>query len=191
LQNVVVGVDGDGRPVQAVFRDLEGTKLVSSRHGTLLAGLPPGIARGLAYDARRGWDRVAYCLLVNHLAEVAAAIADRCAPAADCERELWRQARQVLTEAAAEHGWPPELRAVLAGVPLPGKANLRLRWYRDADRKAEYIPVPNPLRGLDLGYPDPNYSDPDYLDRDYPHRDYPHRDRLGPDQPGLAQLELA
>jgi siderophore synthetase component len=149
LQNVLVGVDGDGRPVQAVFRDLEGTKLVPSRHGALLAGLAPGVARGLAYDARRGWDRVAYCLLVNHLAEVAAAIADRCAPAADCERELWRQARQVLTEAAAEHGWPPELRAVLAGVPLPGKANLRLRWYRDADRKAGYIPVPNPLRRLD------------------------------------------
>jgi siderophore synthetase component len=185
LQNVLVGVDGDGRPVQAVFRDLEGTKLVASRHGALLAGLPPGVARGLAYDARRGWDRVAYCLLVNHLAEVAAAIAVRCVPAADCERELWRQARQVLTEAAAEHGWPPELRAVLAGVPLPGKANLRLRWYRDADRKAEYIPVPNPLRGLDLGYPDPNYSDPDY-----PDLDDPHRGRLGPSQPGLAQPEL-
>jgi siderophore synthetase component len=154
LQNVVVGVDGDGRPVQAVFRDLEGTKLVSSRHGTLLDGLPPGIARGLVYDARRGWDRVAYCLLVNHLAEVAAAIADRCAPAVAYERELWRQARQVLTEAAAEHGWPPELRAVLAGVPLPGKANLRLRWYRDADRKAGYIPVPNPLRYLDREQPD-------------------------------------
>ena len=106
LQNVLVCVDGDGRPVQAVFRDLEGTKLVSSRHGALLDSLPPGVARGLSYDTRRGWDRVAYCLLVNHLAEVAAAIADRCGPGADYERELWRQARQVLTEAAAEHGWP-------------------------------------------------------------------------------------
>jgi siderophore synthetase component len=173
LQNVLVGVDGGSRPVQAVFRDLEGTKLVSSRHGALLGGLPPGVARGLAYDARRGWDRVAYCLLVNHLAEVAAAIADRCAPAADCERELWRQARQVLTEAAAEHGWPPELRAVLAGVPLPGKANLRLRWYRDADCKAEYIQVPNPLRHLDSAPAE--------------------RGRLVPGQlnSGLPQLELA
>ncbi|MGD0239617.1 MAG: IucA/IucC family protein [Streptosporangiaceae bacterium] len=169
LQNVLVCVDGDGRPASVVFRDLEGTKLVSSRHGALLDGLVPGVARGLAYDAQRGWDRVAYCLLVNHLAEVAAAIADRCAPAADCERELWRQARQVLTEAAAEHGWPPELRAVLAGVPLPGKANLRVRWYRDADRKAGYIPVPNPLRGLD----------------------YPDRERLGSRPPELAELEPA
>jgi siderophore synthetase component len=173
LQNVLVCVDGDGQPVQAVFRDLEGTKLVSSRHGALLDSLPPGVARGLAYDTRRGWDRVAYCLLVNHLAEVAAAIADRCAPGVAYERELWRQARQVLTEAAAEHGWPPELRAVLAGVPLPGKANLRVRWYRDADRKAGYIPVPNPLRYLD--------------------RDLPDQARLVPGEleSGLAQLEPA
>ena len=93
LQNVLIGVDDDGWPAQVLFRDLEGTKLVSSRHAALLAGLPAGVARGLAYDARRGWDRVAYCLLVNHLAEVAAAIADRSATAAACEKELWRQTR--------------------------------------------------------------------------------------------------
>jgi siderophore synthetase component len=197
LQNVVVGVDGDGQPVQAVFRDLEGTKLVSSRHGTLLDGLPPGIARGLAYDVRRGWDRVAYCLLVNHLAEVAAAIADRCAPAVAYERELWRQARQVLTEAAAEHGWPPELRAVLAGVPLPGKANLRLRWYRDADRKAGYIPVPNPLRHLDReqqdqawleSLPGPELAQPRSAQ---PRSAQPRSAQPRSAQPRLTQLELA
>jgi siderophore synthetase component len=149
LQNVLIGLDDDGWPAQVLFRDLEGTKLVSSRHAALLTGLPAGVARGLAYDARRGWDRVAYCLLVNHLAEVAAAIADRSATAAACEKELWRQARHVLTEAAAEHAWPPELRAVLAGVPLPAKANLRVRWARDADRDAGYVTVPNPMRGLE------------------------------------------
>jgi len=56
----------------------------------------------------------------------------------------------VLTEAAAEHAWPPELRAVLAGVPLPAKANLRVRWARDADRDAGYVTVPNPMRQLEL-----------------------------------------
>jgi siderophore synthetase component len=146
LQNVLIGVDGAGWPVQAIFRDLEGTKLVASRHAALLAGLAPGIARGLAYDDRRGWDRVAYCLLVNHLSEVAAAIADRQLGKPAWEHELWRRARQVLTDAAAEHGWPPQLRAVLAGVPLPAKANLRLRWARGADRDAGYVRVPNPLR---------------------------------------------
>jgi hypothetical protein len=108
------------------------------------------VARGLAYDTRRGWDRVAYCLLVNHLAEVAAAIADRSPTPAACERELWRQARNVLTEAAAEYGWPPELRAVLAGVPLPAKANLRVRWARDPDRAAGYVQVPNPCTPKDV-----------------------------------------
>jgi hypothetical protein len=86
-------------------------------------------------------------------------------PVAACEKELWRQARHVLTEAAAEHAWPPELRAVLAGVPLPAKANLRVRWARDADRDAGYVTVPNPLRQseprrlepaqLDLAQPEP------------------------------------
>jgi len=153
LQNVLIGVDSSGWPVQAIFRDLEGTKLVASRHGALLAGLAPGIARGLAYDDRRGWDRVAYCLLVNHLAEVAAAIADRQAGEPAWEHELWRLARQVLTDAADEHGWPPQLRAVLAGVPLPAKANLRLRWARGADRDAGYVRVRNPLRATTPGRP--------------------------------------
>jgi len=51
----------------------------------------------------------------------------------------------VLAEFAQDHGWPPQLRAVLAGVPLPAKANLRLRWARAADREAAYVTVPNPL----------------------------------------------
>jgi len=164
LQNVLIGVDDDGWPAQVLFRDLEGTKLVSSRHAALLAGLPAGVARGLAYDARRGWDRVAYCLLVNHLAEVAAAIADRSATAAACEQELWRQARHVLTEAAAEHAWPPELRAVLAGVQLPAKANLRVRWARDADRDAGYVTVPNPMRHLEPCHLGPYELEPRQLE---------------------------
>jgi siderophore synthetase component len=164
MQNVLIGVDHDGWPTQVLFRDLEGTKLVSSRHAALLAGLPPGVARGLAYDTKRGWDRVAYCLLVNHLAEVAAAIADRSPTAAACERELWRQSRHVLTEAAAEHGWPPELRAVLAGVPLPAKANLRVRWARDADRDAGYVQVPNPLRQLEPRQLEPGRLEPSPLE---------------------------
>ena len=36
---------------------------------------------------------------------------------------------------------------MLAGVPLPAKANLRLRWARGADREAAYLGVPNPLGG--------------------------------------------
>ena len=148
LQNVLIGVDGDGLPVQAVLRDLEGVKLVTPRHDQALAALKPEVARALGYDAERGWHRVAYCLFVNHLAEIAAAIADRHPQAAErFEAALWDRARQVLTSFARDHGWPPRLLAVLAGVPLPAKANLRLRWARGADREAAYVSVRNPLGG--------------------------------------------
>ena len=153
LQNVLVGVDDDGLPVQAVLRDLEGVKLVAPRHDQALAALKPEVARALGYDAERGWHRVAYCLFVNHLAEIAAALADRqpdtgqpC-PGERFEAVLWDRARTVLTGFAREHGWPSELLAVLAGVPLPAKANLRLRWARGADREAAYLSVRNPLGG--------------------------------------------
>ncbi|WP_199485178.1 IucA/IucC family protein [Actinomadura craniellae] len=146
LQNVLVAVDGSGTPVQAIFRDLEGTKLVTGRWA--LDGLPERVRESVRYDAERGWRRVVYCLVVNHLAEIAAALADR---HPGLERALWRAARERLARYAAEH--PPaaptdaaRLRALLAGVPLPAKANLRARWARSADRAAGYVPVPNPLR---------------------------------------------
>jgi siderophore synthetase component len=146
LQNVLVGVDREGLPVQAIFRDLEGVKLLTPDHDATLATLKPGVARALGYDRERGWNRVAYCLFVNHLAETAAAIADRHPGLGDrFEAGLWDRAASVLTGFAADHGWPPQLRAVLAGVPLPAKANLRLRWARGADREAAYLPVRNPL----------------------------------------------
>lgn len=148
LQNVLVGVDGDGLPVQAIFRDLEGVKLVTTRHDQALAALKPEVARALRYDEERGWHRVAYCLFVNHLAEIAAAIADRHPDTAQgFEATLWDRAREVLSAFARDHGRPPQLLALLAGVPLPAKANLRLRWARGADREAAYLSVRNPLGG--------------------------------------------
>jgi siderophore synthetase component len=145
LQNVLVGIDAAGWPAQVIFRDLEGTKLVTRHHAGLLATLPPGVARGLGYDTERAWNRVLYCLLVNHLAEIAAAIADRCPGRPDhAEADLWDTLRDVLAKCAADLGSPPRLTAVVAGAPLPAKANLRVRWARDADREAGYVPVPPP-----------------------------------------------
>jgi siderophore synthetase component len=153
LQNVLVGVDADGLPVQAIFRDMEGVKLVTPRHDATLTTLKPGIARALAYDPERGWNRVAYCLFVNNLAEIAAAIADRHPRLGDqFEADLWNRAHRVLTGFARDHDWPPQLRAVLAGVPLPAKANLRLRWARGADREAPYLNALNPLSGRAIGW---------------------------------------
>jgi siderophore synthetase component len=149
LQNVLVSVGDDGVPIQATFRDLEGTKLLPGPWASFLGELPAPVARAMTYDPERGWDRVVYCLFVNHLAEVAAAIADLCPP---LEHELWRLARHHVVrcgeETPAVPGGAARLRALLAGVPLPAKANLRTRWARDPDRAAAYVPVPNPLADL-------------------------------------------
>ncbi|MBX6382736.1 MAG: iron transporter [Microbispora sp.] len=144
VQNVLVGLDAEGWPVEAVFRDLEGTKLVAGRHD--LTGLPDGVAGPLSYDAAHGWNRVAYCLFVNHLAEVAATVAG---DADDVLRTLWAVARRSLERYVAGHaaglGTLAPLTRLLAGTPLPAKANLSVRWARAADRAAGYVPVPNPL----------------------------------------------
>jgi siderophore synthetase component len=142
LQNVVVGVDPSGLPRQVLFRDLEGTKLLPEHHAAALAALPPALAGPMTYDRERGWDRVVYCLLVNHLAEMLAALADR---HPRLEPELWSAVRRILDERGAAHDDPPALRALIAGVPLPAKANLLTRWARKADRHAGYVRIASPL----------------------------------------------
>ncbi|MDP9865219.1 MULTISPECIES: IucA/IucC family protein [Streptosporangium] len=141
LQNVLVGVDAAGLPVEAVFRDMEGTKLVAGRHD--LSGLPERVAEALTYDAAGGWDRVVYCLMVNHLTEIVASLAG-----SGSTRELWAAAGEVLAGYADSVGWPQPLSDLLAGAPLPAKANLSVRWARSADRSAGYVPVANPLAVL-------------------------------------------
>lgn len=136
LQNVLVCVDADGMPIHTAFRDLEGTKLTAGRWD--LSHLPSRVAESLTYAPDRGWNRVVYCLVVNHLTEIAAAIADL-HPL--LEKALWGTARKHF----AAHDHHPQIRALLAGVPLPAKANLRTRWSRTADRGATYVPAPNPL----------------------------------------------
>ncbi|MEU9035732.1 IucA/IucC family protein [Streptomyces sp. NPDC048352] len=142
LQNVVVCVDDEGMPAQVLFRDLEGTKLVPEHHADLLAALPADVAGPMTYDAQRGWDRVVYCLLVNHIAEMLAALADL---HPQTEAALWSQVRATVQEHADRHGCPPRLAALLAGVPLPAKANLLTRWERKADREAGYVRLASPL----------------------------------------------
>ncbi|WNI18974.1 IucA/IucC family protein [Actinacidiphila sp. ITFR-21] len=142
LQNVLVCVDAEGMPVQVLFRDLEGTKLLPGHHAAALAALPAQVAGPLTYDADQGWDRLVYCLLVNHIAELLSALADL-HPAA--EPALWSEVRDTIRDHAAEHGRTPRLDALLAGEPLPAKANLLTRWQRAADREAGYVRLPSPL----------------------------------------------
>ncbi|HEX8626637.1 MAG TPA: IucA/IucC family protein [Catenuloplanes sp.] len=138
LQNVVVVLDPDRRPVRMLLRDLEGVKLDTERRADWLRDLPASVG----YGPEQAFNRVAYCLFVNHLAELAGALDDA---HPGTEARLWSTLHDVLADTTAELGGPPELRALLAGVPLPAKGNLLLRWQRDADRHAGYVPFPNPF----------------------------------------------
>ncbi|MFI9778510.1 IucA/IucC family protein [Streptomyces sp. NPDC051956] len=166
LQNVMICVDGDGMPAQVLFRDLEGTKLVPEHHADTLAALPPEVARPMTYDAQRGWDRVVYCLLVNHVAELLAALADL---HPQTEAALWAEVRATLQTYADRHGCPPRLAALLAGVPLPAKANLLTRWERRADREAGYVRLPSPLAEAVLTEAARDQGTADHIGRDTGH----------------------
>jgi siderophore synthetase component len=144
LQNVLVGVDADGMPAQMLFRDMEGTKLLAEHHAGLLASLPADVAGPMTYTPAQGWHRVAYCLLVNHVAELLAALADL---RPDLEADLWSLVRAELAGCRGPHGVPAELRAILSGVPVPAKANLLARWRRGNDRQAGYVSLALPLAG--------------------------------------------
>ena len=145
LQNVLAVLDTDGLPCKVLARDLEGTKLIASRHARTLAALPAEVARGAAYDEERSWNRIAYCLFVNNLAEVAGALADLVPEDPAFEDTLWARLSGVVERVSGELGRPARLRALLAGVPLPAKANMLIRWQRAADRHAGYVPFPNPF----------------------------------------------
>ncbi|MDQ0752379.1 siderophore synthetase component [Streptomyces africanus] len=119
LQNTLVAVDAGGMPVQALYRDAEGVKLL------------PDVSR------EAGWQRLVYCLVVNHLSEIAGALAER-HPGFD----PWPAARREL----ARHD-VPEIPALLTSPTLPGKTNLLLRWTGADGADARYLPLPNPLRG--------------------------------------------
>ncbi|WP_406513418.1 hypothetical protein OG851_35825 [Streptomyces sp. NBC_00161] len=125
LQNTLVAVDARGLPVQALFRDAEGVKLL------------PDVEREAA------WQRLVYCLVVNHLTEVAGALAEA---HPDAAAAVWPAVREEFLRYDAERGLP-EIAELLAASALPAKTNLLLRWTRADGADARYIPLPNPLRG--------------------------------------------
>ena len=138
LQNVLVGVDASGVPVQAIHRDPEGMRLLP-RHTALLSSMDgPGSARGVT--EAKGWERLQYCLVVNHLVEIAGAVLDR-HPGLD----VWAEARAVFAAYAREHG-AEQVLSLLENRSVPAKANLLLRWTRAEGAASRYVDCPNPLR---------------------------------------------
>ncbi|MER6623801.1 IucA/IucC family protein [Streptomyces sp. NPDC000931] len=119
LQNTLVAMDPDSMPVRVLYRDAEGVKLLS------------------AVSREAGWERLVYCLVVNHLMEIAAALADH-HPGLD----PWPALRREL----ARHDLP-EIPALLTAPTLPAKTNLLLRWTGADGADARYRPLPSPLTG--------------------------------------------
>ncbi|MEE1762778.1 IucA/IucC family protein [Streptomyces sp. SP18BB07] len=119
LQNTVVACDAAGTPVRAVYRDAEGVKLL------------PDVTRAA------GWERLVYCLFVNNLLEIAAALTEH-HPTVD----PWPAVRRELER----HADVPEVTDLLGSPTLPGKTNLLLRWTGADGAAARYLPLPNPFR---------------------------------------------
>lgn len=147
LQNVLVGIEA-GWPTRIILRDFEGVKLAGRQFpDAALEGLSDRAKQALRYTDEQAWHRVAYCLLVNHLAE---AIAQLGAGRPRVEAALWDIVRDQLGHYQARWGEPQSSRridALLGGAPLPAKANLITRFMKRADRGAGYVPLPNPMAG--------------------------------------------
>ncbi|MGZ3143752.1 IucA/IucC family C-terminal-domain containing protein [Lentzea chajnantorensis] len=144
MQNVLVGVDATGVPVQAFYRDHEGMRLLPS-HSALLSAVDGDVLGARGVSEAKGWERLQYCLIVNHLVEIAGAVHAR-HPGAD----LWSEARAVFAACADAHGSPPQLVSLLESPVVPAKANLLLRWTRAEGAASRYVDCPNPLRSTSV-----------------------------------------
>ncbi|MFC6670417.1 IucA/IucC family protein [Marinobacterium aestuariivivens] len=145
LQNVVIGLR-DALPARIHIRDLEGTKLVPELWpAERLTGLSPRARESVWYDADKAWQRVAYCLLINNLAQAVFHIARQ---DGELEQALWRQLAAGLEGYQRRHGNDRSaglIARVLDGEPWPNKTNLLNRVLKRADSGSEYVPLPSPF----------------------------------------------
>jgi siderophore synthetase component len=140
LQNTLLRLS-DGMPSGSFYRDLEGTKLLGNVWAERLS--PGTVTDSVLYTPEQAWQRFAYCLIFNQLAEVVDRL--EAVPVA----QLWAVARASLGEYLERHGSDrsaPAVQRLLSESSLPLKANLTTRFLRLRDRQASYVPVPNPLR---------------------------------------------
>lgn len=143
LQNCVL-IHEQGEPQRMLLRDFEGVKLTSDKGVDWLAGEPlrPRVRESMIYSREQGWNRIAYCLFVNHLAEAILALSWQRPALADA---LWQSTLEELCHARRTlEVETPELDALLEGGPLPCKTNFKLRLMAKADRQAQYVHLPNP-----------------------------------------------
>lgn len=151
LQNVVVKLE-NGWPSGVILRDLEGTKLIKGVWQVpMLEGLTGKALASVLHDENKTWQRISYCLFVNHIAQ---AIYQLCR-FGESEQKLWDMVRESLTGFVANHNSDLvrlRIGGLLEGNPLITKANLITRFFQHADSNASYVLLPNPLTVSVLEY---------------------------------------
>jgi siderophore synthetase component len=146
-QNSLVALD-DGWPARFVVRDLEGASLNRDhpRAGDGFGGAVDSNGESPAlYPGTEVWRRFAYYVVVNHLGQLVATLAEHVGPS---EPELWAVAGRLLADEAVRHGAAPAaapLRHLLDGAELPAKANLRSILGGHSEEPA-WVGIANPLR---------------------------------------------
>ncbi len=142
LQNTVIGF-ADGWPTRVWVRDLEGTKLLAHHWpAARLRGVGERARQSLYYTPEQGWNRVAYCALVNNLAEAIFHLGEGDAA---LEARLWQCVGEIALRWQQRHGAQAALQGLVDGAPLPGKNNLGTRLWQRADRQSDYTALPNPI----------------------------------------------
>jgi len=138
LQNTLIGL-GEGIPQKVWIRDLEGTKLdpiLWPRYQ--LEGLSERARESIYYTRDKGWNRIAYCLLINNLSEALFHLADG-------DRHLEQLGWDLLANKLSVWSHQPEIAAMLAGHAIPSKNNLRTRLLQRADKQSDYTLTAHPL----------------------------------------------
>jgi|GEM_PF-367516 len=146
MQNSIVGLAEDGAPVRFIVRDLELTRLTPTAHELInTIQLDEHTRKEICCSDEAGWTRIGYCLLVNNICEVIATLANG---NHELYLELWACLRNTLQAYLANFPNPEAARRIqglLSGEPLPVKGNLLIRFLKQADRKAAYLPLYHPL----------------------------------------------
>ena len=143
LQNTVIGFAEDGLPCRVWIRDLEGTKLVPEIWpADRLSALDERTRSSVYYSAKKAWQRVGYCALVNNLGEAIFHLANGCEV---LEQQLWALIADLLQVQSARLDHPQPLLELCAGAPFPSKENFMTRLMMRADREAGYTLLPSPL----------------------------------------------
>jgi siderophore synthetase component len=96
------------------------------------------------HDENKTWQRLNYCLFVNHLGQV---IYQICRFGLN-EQQLWEMVRKTLERFSASVNSELVERRIgglLKGNALIAKANLITRFFQHADSDASYVLLPNPM----------------------------------------------